>query len=612
MPSDSFVVEISPVLLEALEIPGDSGGVDYFTLLGLDADCVEPEAVDSAVMRRTRALRQWQNSPEHGPEAILLLPMLHRIAAILKDGVRCQAYRKELDRLLSGEEADYREEFRDMVRAALADGIIERESKEELLRFARETGIEVAEAGRIVNEIAALSAARPEPVAEEGTTALELGATELGIGPYRAVLREMVAQGKLRADTKRTALATCEAYDVSKTHGERILAEVLSSHFRSLVRGVAADGVINNNQARLLLPKSVALGIDGQEAFEILSEYTITGASLEDLGSMNLSTSTFDSSEIGNLLTKQKTVYEREKRKSSVGVKAKSLLPALLVSVVAIAAVVAWTQIRPGSNLQETYVFNPSENPMEGEPPETPSPNVPDPLASQGGGDNPDLGEVGGEGEVWGSMKPDPESGLLTIRPEKSRDPAPFDIRIHEVTCEEYQLFINERFYPRAPLGWSLDMRYPEGEGQVPVTGVSWKDAVEFCHWVADTRGLEHDRVRLATHAEFVRVMRAPTRRGMHVADKGFWNRVGFARGRIAPVGKTANDVLFFEDGQVYDLIGNVAEWSQDGGTDRRVLLGGDFNQRAPDFDPLEPRPFRTDARMAHVGFRYVITQEGP
>lgn len=608
MPSDSFVVEISPVLLEALEIPGDSGGVDYFTLLGLDPDRVDPSAVDTAVMSRTRALRQWQNSPEHGPEAILLLPMLHRIAAILKDAVRCQAYRKELDRLLSGEEADHREEFRDMVRAALADGNIERESKEELLRFARETGIEVAEAGRIVNEIAALSAARAEPLAEEGATALELGATEVGAGPYRIALKEMAVRGQLRADTKRTALATCEAYDVTKAEAETILAEVLSLHFRALVKGVASGGVINNNQARLLLPKSVTLGINGEEAFAILSEYTITGASLEDLGSMNLSTATFDSSEIGNLLTKQKTVYKREKKRRALGVNSKFLLPALLGVTVVVAAVLAWTQMRPGSNLQATYVFNPSDDPLSEEPPDTAPPDGPDPVPTQGGDDDP--GED--SGEVWGNLKPDPESGLLTMRPEKSRDPASFEIRIHEVTCEEYQLFINERFYPRAPLGWSLDMSYPEGEGQIPVTGVTWKDAVEFCHWVAETRGIARDRVRLATHAEFARVMRAPTRRGMKVADKGFWNRVGFTRAKVAPVGKTANDVLFFEDGQVYDLIGNVAEWSQDGNRDRRILLGGDFKQRGPEFDPLEPRPFRADARMAHVGFRYVITEEKP
>ena len=92
MASDNLLVELSPPLLEAIDVSGEAGKLDYFQLLGLDrAVCAEAD-VERAIMARSKVLRPWQNSPQHGQETIKLLPMLHRIAAVLKDPVRREAY----------------------------------------------------------------------------------------------------------------------------------------------------------------------------------------------------------------------------------------------------------------------------------------------------------------------------------------------------------------------------------------------------------------------------------------------------------------------------------------------------------------------------------------
>ena len=110
MAGDNLTIDLAPSLREALAIPDATSLIDYYVLLGLPRGSATAEAINAAVMARTKALRPWQNSADYGPEVVKLLPMLHRVATILKDPVRSEAYREQLDRLVSGEKADPRED----------------------------------------------------------------------------------------------------------------------------------------------------------------------------------------------------------------------------------------------------------------------------------------------------------------------------------------------------------------------------------------------------------------------------------------------------------------------------------------------------------------------
>jgi hypothetical protein len=165
MAGDHLTVKVSPVLGAALSLPDEKEGVDYYRFLGVKPSSLDAGSLDAAVLDRTKELRRWQNSPQHSDEVVRLLPLIHRIASVLKDPKRRNAYDLELARFRRGDLGDPAEDFRAMVRAALVDGAIDNASKSELLRFASQHGIDQNEAGRILRESADLAGVKPPDAA---------------------------------------------------------------------------------------------------------------------------------------------------------------------------------------------------------------------------------------------------------------------------------------------------------------------------------------------------------------------------------------------------------------------------------------------------------------
>lgn len=66
----------------------------------------------------------------------------------------------------------------------------------------------------------------------------------------------------------------------------------------------------------------------------------------------------------------------------------------------------------------------------------------------------------------------------------------------HEVTVEQYQLFLSARPAQRKPDYWIEQLEWP----QHPVVYVSWEDAAAYCRWRSQQAGA---RVRLPTEAEW-------------------------------------------------------------------------------------------------------------
>lgn len=574
MADDHLKLEIHPVLLEALSIPGAEGKIDYYRFLGVNPQSLSAAVVDAAIMERTRELRRWQNSPQHGSEVVKLLPLLHRVGNILKDPVRRDAYAQELDRLRRGGHRDPLEDFRAMVRAALVDGMIDNNSKAELLRYAEQNEIDQIEAGRILKEFSSAAAAPPDESAVEADEFLkvEMG----GIEEFSRSLQSMLLQGRLTATSAEKAVGAAAAFSIDEASARRALTQVRTSHFRGLVERVAEGGAISNNQARLLMPKAKMMGLEPELAYEIISRFTFTGASQDDLAQMSLVSAGFEASEIDDLLTKQETVVFEQQRPGTMSGILKALVPLGLLGLLTYGAFWAWSEFGPETRV----VVTPTPTP-------TPAPTT----TPQG---------------PWKPPLPDPASGFLAMNPSEEGDPPAFEAKIHEVTCGEYRKFLVANLYPNRPSGWGIDYAVPEGYDHRPITGIAARDAREYCAWRARELGLPSSQVRLPTQAEYRRMIRARNGEGQHPAEPGFWAAAGLHGSLTKEAKKTRTDTLLFSNGQLYDVLGNVQEWATDA-EGRFVITGGHVFMEPPGPDLDAPIPAFDGEPRNEVGFRVVI-----
>lgn len=576
MPSDHLVIEMSPVLLEALSIPGEQGSVDYYEFLGVKKDAVNDAAIEAAVLDRTKELRRWQNSPQHGEEVVKLLPLIHRIANILKDPVRRTAYATELDAFRRGDVGDPVEDFQNMVRAALVDGTIDNKSKAELLRYAEQHDIDQAEAGRILNEYT--SAAAPAPAAEAETEEI-FQVQEGGTDEFRRNLQALMAQGRLTKTAGEKAIAQAEAFSIQPEEAEKILEEVRLEHFRGLVERVADGGTISNNQARLLMPKAKNLGLDPDLAYEIISDFTFTGASQDDLSDISLVSPGFEASEIDTLLDRHETVVYQPQRQGAGEMTAtafKVLVPLLLLGGLGYGVFWGWSEFGGGGPVTAA---TPTPTPVVTATPEGP----------------------------WKPPVPDPASGFLLFEPLEPDDPSAFQAKIHEVTCREYKRFLVSNLYPNRPKGWEIDYSFPEGFENRPVVGISAEDAMEYCAWRARKLQLDPSRVRLPTVAEYRRMLRGRNPDQLHPLEDDFWSEAELSGTVTRDARKTRSDTLLMAKGQMYDLVGNVEEWATDD-AGRFVVVGGSIYSDPGGLNLEVARAAWEGEPETKVGFRVVIS----
>ena len=124
----------------------------------------------------------------------------------------------------------------------------------------------------------------------------------------------------------------------------------------------------------------------------------------------------------------------------------------------------------------------------------------------------------------------------------------------YEVTNEEYKKFLDLSGYDELPGHWE-NSTYADGTDRYPVTHVTWREALTYALWARKT---------LPTEAQWEKAARGfegslyPWGNGY---EKGKGN-IGIEGWRkTAPVGGFPEDVSAF---QVYDMAGNVMEWTLD------------------------------------------------
>lgn len=189
---------------------------------------------------------------------------------------------------------------------------------------------------------------------------------------------------------------------------------------------------------------------------------------------------------------------------------------------------------------------------------------------------------------------------MLAFVPERPDDPPAFEMGIDEVTCVQFQDYLKATLDAQ-PTGFVQD-------SNLPVTGVTWKQAAAFCDWFALHQGWPAHCVTLPSRAEFMRALRGRTTRSNPLAPD-FWLRTHLGKGADAvPEAGRRNpfDKIFLGIGQMYDLLGNAAEWGRDAQDGKRLVLGGDVRQVAPDFNPLAPRWEAESVAKPTIGLRLV------
>ena len=206
---------------------------------------------------------------------------------------------------------------------------------------------------------------------------------------------------------------------------------------------------------------------------------------------------------------------------------------------------------------------------------------------------------------------------FLSEKPQQEVDLEAFYIDEFEVTNADYQKFIDATGHP-VPRHWET-RKYPEGEDNLPVVYVNWKDANAYCRWAGK---------RLPTEIEWEKAARG--------TDARIWpwgNEFDITKCNVEswegsgpkPVGSYSQCVSPYG---VYDMAGNVWEWtdswydaypgstfkSEEFGQKYRVLRGGSWYY----YDSLNPIGARTPSRdigtenhLSYiVGFRCAIGKD--
>jgi formylglycine-generating enzyme required for sulfatase activity len=194
----------------------------------------------------------------------------------------------------------------------------------------------------------------------------------------------------------------------------------------------------------------------------------------------------------------------------------------------------------------------------------------------------------------------------------------PFRLAKYPVTNAQYARFLDtlgeKARSARTPIYWG-DRRFNQGEQ--PVVGVSWEDAIAYCSWAG---------TRLPTEAEWEYACRAGTTTEYYFGQDA--SRLGEnawyaenSSGQTQPVG--AKDPNAWG---LHDMLGNVWEWCadwfsadyyktvKDGGVDplgplvasRRVIRGGGWSSPAEFCRSAYRSYWEPGNRLDDVGFRVV------
>ncbi len=164
----------------------------------------------------------------------------------------------------------------------------------------------------------------------------------------------------------------------------------------------------------------------------------------------------------------------------------------------------------------------------------------------------------------------------------------PFFIDRTEVTNEAYLKFVAETGHD-PPVGWKNGF-YPEGQGEFPVTGITWYEAAEYATWTGK---------RLPTEAEWEFAARGSDGRIYPWGNE--WDP------SLANVDNVSKGVRKVGDGgkspfSIFDMSGNAWEWTA---SDAKPYSGGkDFPLSKLRLKVIRGGNWQSDSKTANTTFR--------
>lgn len=157
---------------------------------------------------------------------------------------------------------------------------------------------------------------------------------------------------------------------------------------------------------------------------------------------------------------------------------------------------------------------------------------------------------------------------LLDDRPARTVKLRAFQINAKEITNAEYAAFVQKTKH-RAPYHW-INGQHTPATAEFPVYNVSWEDAKAFCEWGGK---------RLPTEAEWERAARG----GVEGKDYPNGDTLTIKDARYAATdGPTATGKFPPNALGLYDMAGNVAEWTADWFAGDYYTLGENDNPQGP------------------------------
>jgi formylglycine-generating enzyme required for sulfatase activity len=205
------------------------------------------------------------------------------------------------------------------------------------------------------------------------------------------------------------------------------------------------------------------------------------------------------------------------------------------------------------------------------------------------------------EGMVYvkgGTFQMGRDDGDEYERPAHEVTVSSFFIDKYEVTCEQYQKFVDATHHSTPP-NWK-DGRIPSGSEKLPVTGVTWDDANAYAEWAGK---------RLPTEEEWEFAARGSDGRRYpwgnewqpNVTNSGDSRANKLAEVGSYPNGKSPSGAL--------DMIGNAWEWTA---SDLVEYPGGRLSsQPAKDVKVIRGGSWKEDKNQATTTYRGFLAVRG-
>lgn len=150
-----------------------------------------------------------------------------------------------------------------------------------------------------------------------------------------------------------------------------------------------------------------------------------------------------------------------------------------------------------------------------------------------------------------------------------------------EIPWQQAVAEFRDRSEQSGPATWDVGT-FPKGQADFPVAGISWFEAAAYCQWAGKSLPTVYHWQKAAGFSVYSDIVL-------------FSN---FSHSGPMRVGANTGITRF----GAYDMAGNVKEWVQNSSGDRRLILGGSFNEPGVTFHELDAQdPF---LRLPNFGVR--------